>query len=118
MNKHSMAFTLAIITITLALGTTAYTQENQTDPPANTPELKWMYGSVSQVAFAKGFILVFSDQGYTAFAVNDKTVISIGPKKAGLEDIKTEDSVQVQYYCPEPGKYVAVAISESAKGEN
>ena len=118
MNKYLMTIILAIVTIILALGTIGYTQENQTDPSANTPEVKSMYGSVSQVAFAKGFIVVFSDQGYTTFAVSDKTIISIGFKKVGLEYIKTEDSVRVQYYCLEPGKCVAVSINESQKGEN
>jgi len=120
MNKHLIAitFSIVIIALALALGTTGYTQENQTDSPSNTAELKWMYGSVSQVAFAKGFIVVFSDQGYSTFEVSEKTVISIGAKKASLADIKTEDSVRVQYYCLEPKKCLAVSISESAKGEN
>jgi hypothetical protein len=115
MNKFRSIFALATLTLILALGATGHSQENQTDSPADTPELKWMYGSVAQVAFAKGFILVFSDQGYSTFTVTDKTVISIGPKKVGLEAIKTEDSVRVQYYCSEPKKCVAVSISESKK---
>ena len=115
MNKYRNVIILAALTMILALGTTGYTQENQTDSPGDTPELKWMYGSISQVAFAKGFIVVFSDRGYTTFAVSDKTIISIGAKKVGLEDIKTEDSVRVQYYCTEPKKCVAVSISESKK---
>lgn len=118
MIKYLIAIALAILTITLQLGATGYTQENRTDTPSDNPELKWMYGSVSQVAFAKGFIVVFSDEGYSTFSVSDKTVISIGYKKAGLEDIRTEDAVRIQYYCPEPGKCVAVSISESAKGEH
>jgi hypothetical protein len=118
MTKNSKIFVLLLAIIALTLATTSYSQENETISQEKTPELKWMYGSVAQVAFAKGFIVVFSDQGYLTLAVNDNTKIYIGPEKVGLEEIKTEDSVRVQYYCAEPGKCVAAMISESKKEEN
>jgi hypothetical protein len=115
MNKYRNVIILATLTMVLALGAAGYSQENQTDAKTSQPELKWLYGNVAQVAFAKGFIMVFSDKGYMTFEVADNTIISIGPKKVGLESIKTEDSVRVQYYSPEPGRYIAVSISESKK---
>ena len=118
MKKIINVITLATAAMILALGKASYSQENQTIPQVKPPELKWMYGSVAQVAFTAGFIVVFSDQGYSAFKVADNTTISIGFKKVGLDEIRTEDSVRVQYYCPEPGKCVAVSINESKKEEN
>ncbi|MCX5708975.1 MAG: hypothetical protein NTY14_08445 [Candidatus Omnitrophica bacterium] len=118
MNKNSKILVLLLTTIFLALTAKSYSQENQTIPQQKTPELKWMYGSVAKVSFTAGYIMVFSDQGYATFKVTDNTAISIGPKKVGLDEIKTEDSVRVQYYCPEAGKCVAVSISESKKEEN
>jgi hypothetical protein len=102
----------------LLLGKASYSQENQTIATEKPPELKWMYGSVAKVAFTEGVIVVFSDQGYSTFKVTDSTAISIGPKKVDLDDIKTEDSVRVQYYCSEPKKCVAISISESKKEDN
>jgi hypothetical protein len=118
MNKNSKIFLLLLTTIFLALAAKSYSQENQTIPQQNPPELKWMYGSVAKVAFTSGYIVVFSDLGYMTFKVTDNTAISIGPKIVGLDEIKTEDSVRVQYYCSEAGKCVAVSISESKKDEN
>ena len=109
---------ILVAAIFLISGKTGYAQENQTAPQENGPELKWMYGSVAKVSFTGGYIIVFSDQGYTTFKITDETVISIGPKKVGLEDIKTEDSVRVQYYCPQIKNCVAVSISESKKEVN
>ncbi len=118
MKTNSKILISLLTTIFLTLATTIYSQENETITQEKPPELKWMYGSVSKVAFAAGYIVVFSDLGYLTFAVTDDTKIFIGPKKVGLEEIKTEDSVRVQYYCTEPGKCVAVMISESKKQEN
>jgi len=118
MNKNSKIFILLLTTIFLGLATKSYSQENETMARENTPELKWLYGSVAKVSFTAGYIVVFSDQGYMTFKVTDNTAISIGPKKVGLDEIKTEDSVRVQYYCPESGKCVAISISESKKEEN
>ena len=90
------------------------TQDNQTDSIVEKkPEMKWLYGTLAQVAFAKGFIKLFNDQGYTTIEVNDKTVITIEGKKTGLDELSTEDSVRVQCYSPEPGRYVAASITKS-----
>jgi len=99
----------------LALKITSYSQENQTNSTVSTPELKWMYGTIAQVSFVKGFVLVTTELGYLTVTVPDNTTIMIGPKKASLDEIKTEDLVRIQYYCPEPGKYTALSISESKK---
>jgi hypothetical protein len=118
MLTRSKIILLTALTVMIhPLARSAFCQENQTSSQASQPEYKWMYGNVAQVGFAQGFILVFSDKGYINLKVLDNTTISIGPKKVGLESIKTEDSVRVQYYSPEPGKYIAVSISES-KPEN
>jgi hypothetical protein len=118
MKKLINIVVMAFAAMIMVLGKPGYPQENQTIPQEKGPELKWIYGSVAKVSFTAGYIVVFSDQGYTNFKVTDKTAISIGPKKVGLDDINTEDSVRVQYYSPEPGKCVAVSISESKKEEN
>jgi hypothetical protein len=118
MNKNAKILILLLTIIFLTLAATSYSQENGTSSQQNSPELKWMYGSVAQVAFAKSFIVVFSDQGYLTLKVTDDTKIFIGSEKVGLEDIKTEDSVRCQYFCTEPGKCVAAMISESKKEEN
>ncbi|MFH0828049.1 MAG: hypothetical protein V1919_02655 [Candidatus Omnitrophota bacterium] len=115
MNKYSRVTALIVAAIILTLKTPSYSQENQTNSTVSMPELKWMYGTVSQVSFVKGFILVITDQGYLTVTVPDNTTIMLGPKKASLDEIKTEDMVRIQYYCPEPGKYTAVSISESKK---
>jgi len=116
MNKNSKIFTLLLTAIFLALAAKSYSQDNETISREKTPKLEWMYGSVAKVAFTAGYIVVFSDQqGYTTFKVADNTTITIGPKKAGLDEIKTEDSVRVQYFCPEPKNCVALSISESKK---
>jgi hypothetical protein len=118
MNKNLKILVLLLAAISLAPDTKSYSQENQNISQQKTPELKWLYGSVAKVSFTAGYIVVFSDQGYTTFKVTDNTAISIGPKKVGLDEIKTEDSVRVQYYCPEAGKCLAISITESKKEEN
>ena len=115
MNKYSRVTALTIALIILAWETPSYSQENQTNSTVSVPELKWMYGTVAQVSFVKGFILVITDLGYLTVTIPDNTTIMLGPKKASLEEIQTEDLVRIQYYCPQPGKYTAVSISESKK---
>ncbi len=102
--------------IIMGAGAIVYSQYNQTETDSTIkkePEKKWLYGSVSQVAFAKGFIKLFNDQGYTTIEVNDKTIITIEGKKTGLDELSTEDSVRVLCYIPEPGRYVAISITKS-----
>jgi|WetSurMetagenome_2_1015567.scaffolds.fasta_scaffold742757_1 hypothetical protein len=119
MKKNLKIITLACAVMFLARAAAVYCQENQTTAPSiKAPELKWLYGTVSQVEFVKSFLLVTTDKGYLTIEITDKTSISIGPQKASLDDIQPEDSVRVQYYCPEPGRYVAVAVSESKKGND
>ncbi len=113
MNKYLKIIIFCVLAIASTAITPGYSQENLPDSPSNKPELKWMYGSVSQVSFVKAFLLLFTDMGYLPVAVPDNTTILIGGQKADLDEIKTEDSVRIQYYCPKPGKYVAVTISKT-----
>jgi len=66
------------------------------------------------VGFAESFIVVYGELGYIRFQITEETQFTRGTKKIDLSDVKTEDSVTVQYYSPEPGKYVAVAVRVSA----
>lgn len=113
MNKYLKVILLGALAITLPVITPGHAQENLTAPSVNTPELKWMYGTVAQLSFVKSFLLLFNDMGYLTVTVPDNATILINGKKAGLDEIRTEDSVRIQYYCPAPGKYVAVTISET-----
>ncbi len=114
MNKFSKVFVICAAGIIMGAGSFVYSQDNQTDSAdEKKPKTKWMYGSVSQVAFAQGFIKLFNDQGYQTIEITDKTTITIEGKKAGLDELDTEDAVRVQYYSPEPGKYVAISINKS-----
>jgi hypothetical protein len=117
MNNKYLKFTvLALAAVALAGRTPVYAQENSTDASATAkPELKWMYGTVSQVSFVGGFLSVITDQGYLRVTVPDNATILLGSRNAGIEEIQTEDLVRIQYYCPEPGKYTAVSVSESKK---
>jgi len=111
MSKYLRTIFLSIIISSLAVS--AYCQEDQAAPSNSTPELAWMFGTVSQVSFIKEFISLITDHGYIYVSVPDNATIVFGARKMSLEDIKPEDSVRIQYYCPEPGKYVAVTVSES-----
>ncbi len=97
----------------LALANAGYSQQEQNKAEPQKPEIKRMFGTVAQVGFVKGFIMVTSEAGYVIVTVPEDIPISRGTKKIGLEEIDPGDSVIVQYYCPEPGKYVAVSIRDS-----
>ncbi len=112
MKRLFRALVICAAVIIIGTGLPVYSQDNQTDTSVEEPKTKWVYGSVAQVAFAKGFIKLFNDQGYQTIEITDKTTITIEGKKAGLDELHGEDSVRVQYYCPEPGRYIAVSINK------
>ncbi|MFA5118998.1 MAG: hypothetical protein WC695_09170 [Candidatus Omnitrophota bacterium] len=89
----------------------AYCQEKEQQSQVETKRLS---GSVAQVGFAESFIVVYGELGYTRFQITPETQFTRGTKKIDLSDIRTEDSVMVQYYSSEPGKYVAVTVRASA----
>ena len=99
----------------LSAGSAGYAQDDKAPAADNAPAVKMTSGTVAQVGFVESFLMVATPEGYLNFTVTDKTSILIGPEKASLSDIKPEDTVRIQYYSPEPGKYVAVAITESRR---
>jgi hypothetical protein len=109
-------FRIALFAAVIAMGIgTGYAQENVTNSTEGKPVLKWISGSVAQVAFVKSFLMVITELGYITFNVTDDTSIMMGSDKTDLTGIDTEDMVRIQYFCPEPGKYTAVSISKSRK---
>ena len=97
----------------LALASAGYSQQEQNKAEPEKPAIKKMFGTVAQVEFVQGFIMVTGEAGYVIVKVPDNTSISRGTEKIDLDEIDPGDSVIVQYYSPKPGEYVAVSIRDS-----
>ncbi|MDD5347286.1 MAG: hypothetical protein PHT59_01585 [Candidatus Omnitrophica bacterium] len=91
-------------------------EESQEKPKAEEQKTQQLFGTVAQVSFVKGFIVVFSDAGYLTVQVRPDTLITQGFGKISVSDINNGDSVIVRYYSPEPETHIAVSIRVS-KGE-
>ncbi|MGE5308031.1 MAG: hypothetical protein ACM3OC_03005 [Deltaproteobacteria bacterium] len=116
MAKRSWIILLVAVVAGACMWKPGYCQADAANSTSGKPELKWITGTVSQVAFAKSFLLVITEKGYLKFDVkDDETVIRIGGEKADLSEIDPEDSVRIQYYSPKPGQYTAVFVSMSRK---
>jgi hypothetical protein len=95
-------------------GTESGVGQNTTgETPAPEKKIMRMNGTVSQVSFVNGEILVTGEPGYIRFDVPDETPISRGIADIALDDIRPGDSVIVQYYIDDAGKKVAVFIRDS-----
>lgn len=100
--------------IMVAAAHLCYCEESREVPKPAGQQTKHLSGTVAQVEFVEGFIVVFSDSGYITVQVGPDTLITRGSQKISLDDIDTGDSVMVQYNNPEPGIYVAVSIRDSS----
>ncbi len=103
-----------IVLTAVCVLTAVYPVYSQEKEQQSQVEIKRLSGSVSQVGFAESFIVVYGELGYIRLQITPETQFTRGTKKIDLSYVKTEDSVLVQYYSPEPGKYVAVSVRVSA----
>ncbi len=83
------------------------------EPAAEQRQTKQMFGTISQVSFVMGFIVVFSDAGYLTVQVTPETLITQGFDKISFSDIDNGDSVIVRYYTASDGKNIAISIRDS-----
>lgn len=101
---------LACLAFIPAVITPGYCKTQSKEEPH---DIKRLFGTVAKVEFVMSYIVVTCDFGYITINVTDDTTISRDKGEIALDEIDPEDSVIVHYYCPEPGKYVAVSIRDS-----
>jgi hypothetical protein len=90
--------------------------ENETDNAAeaeNEQDLKRITGTVAKVSFVFSTLVLTCELGYLTFKVTDDTDIIRGPSEIGLEEIKTGETITIQYSQPYPSEYIAVYIRAS-----
>ena len=120
----------AVVTAGLGWTACAFSQENATEAPSNetavnaTPEnaapakppeeqLKRLSGTVSQIEFAQGYMVVNVDElGYIKVYVPESATISRGFESIDISGVGLEDSVIVHYKIDD-GKNIAVMIRDS-----
>ena len=87
--------------------------DNEDNATQNTQDTQRVTGTVAKVSFVFSTIMISCELGYVTFSVPDNTTIMRGPQEIGLEGIKTEETVTIQYRHPSPSEYVAVFIRAS-----
>lgn len=75
--------------------------------------LKRITGTVAKVSFVFSTIMLTCDLGYITFKVPDDTAIIRGGREIKIEEIKTGETITIQYSKPSPSEYVAVYIRAS-----
>jgi hypothetical protein len=86
--------------------------QNNTQPPAEE-QLKRLSGTVSQIAFAQGYIVVNVDElGYIKVYVPETASVSRGFESIDISGIGLEDSVIVHYKV-EDDMNIAVMVRDS-----
>ncbi|HOU36845.1 MAG TPA: hypothetical protein PK562_06205 [Candidatus Omnitrophota bacterium] len=87
---------------------------NDTQAPAeDARDLKRITGTVAKVSFVFSTIMLTCELGYITFKVPDDTTIVRGGREIKIEEIKTGETITIQYSQPSPSEYVAVYIRAS-----
>lgn len=103
----------ALACIVAAVGLFFASAVHGAEDGAAAPQVKKVNGTVSQVSFVHGFLVVSSEEGYVKFDVPEGTAIARGAKRIDLDEIDPEDSVIVQYTVNEKGERTALDIRDS-----
>ena len=112
MRKALAVLFLVMVSVAFAFAQDNSTAGNTTLPPAEE-QLKRLSGTVSQIAFAQGYMVVNVDElGYIKVYVPEATSISRGFESIDISGIGLEDSVIVNYKV-ENGDNIAVMIRDS-----
>jgi hypothetical protein len=101
--------TLVIALIAAAwMAATAFCQES-----ASNRQMTIISGTLAEVDFAGGTIIVKTDSGQVEIAVPDDAMITGGTEKLGLADLEDNDPVTVRYYSSPSGQNVAAGIVDN-----
>lgn len=114
--KHNHRYIIGLLLVLLTLCMTmshGIADNATTNETKEIDAVKRITGTISKVSFVFSSLMLICDLGYVTFSVPGNATIVRSGRPIKLEELKTGETITIQYKQPYPSEYIADYIRAS-----